>query len=279
MFEITNIYKKIHYSLRIACALCFIGHGCFGIITKEIWTNYFAVFGIGHQVSFTLMPYVGLIDILCGIMILIYPIRAVVVWLVIWGFVTALLRPLSGEPFAEFLERFGNFGAPLALLISSGSIVKNIKSLRLPLQEDVFTGRETISRLITCLRFVVFFLLFGHGWLNLMEKQSVLQQYNALGFQNPVNTAQIIGLFEMAAATAILVKPFRYFVLLLFFWKVTSEFFYPKYEVFEWIERAGSYGSILALWFALNARVQLFEKARPIFFHNRILNTLRSHLN
>ena len=28
-----------------------------------------------------------------------------------------MMRPLSGEPFAEFMERAGNYGAPLALLL------------------------------------------------------------------------------------------------------------------------------------------------------------------
>jgi hypothetical protein len=27
-----------------------------------------------------------------------------------------------------------------------------------------------------------------------------------------------------------------------------SEIFYPQYTLFEWIERGGSYGSLLALW-------------------------------
>ena len=112
--------QRMYYTLRIASAMCFIGHGCFGIITKPIWSNYFGVFGIEPGTSFHLMPVVGSIDILMGIIILFYPLRAIIMWLVIWGVITALLRPLSGEPFAEFIERAGNFGAPLALIILSG---------------------------------------------------------------------------------------------------------------------------------------------------------------
>ena len=59
--------QKIHYTLRVAIAMCFIGHGAFGIITKEIWTHYFAVFGIGHTLAYKLMPPVGVVDILLGI--------------------------------------------------------------------------------------------------------------------------------------------------------------------------------------------------------------------
>ena len=53
-----ELNQKIHYTLRIASAMCFIGHGSFGIITKPIWCNYFAVFGVGHDLSYQLMPLV-----------------------------------------------------------------------------------------------------------------------------------------------------------------------------------------------------------------------------
>ena len=81
----TGIEKKIYYTLRIASAMCFIGHGAFGIITKAIWCNYFGVFGIGHDTAYTLMPYVGTMDICMGLLILFYPLRIVFGWLVIWG--------------------------------------------------------------------------------------------------------------------------------------------------------------------------------------------------
>src|SRR5579864_3090610 len=125
MLDLTQT-QKIHYTLRIAVAMCFIGHGAFGIITKPIWCNYFAVFGIGHDLAYRLMPILGTVDILLGISLLIYPTRAVFAWLVGWGIITALLRPLSHESFAEFIERAGNFGAPLALLLLSGR-AKNLK--------------------------------------------------------------------------------------------------------------------------------------------------------
>src|ERR1700761_7970276 len=121
-----TLEQKLHYTLRLAIAMCFIGHGAFGIITKPIWVNYFAVFGIGHDMAYHLMPILGTADILLGLSILFYPTRAVLSWLVIWGLVTAFLRPMSGEPFAEVIERAGNFGAPLTLLILSG-FGKNIK--------------------------------------------------------------------------------------------------------------------------------------------------------
>ena len=231
--------------------MCFMGHGAFGIITKAIWSNYFGVFGIGHDMSFRLMPLVGTIDILMGIIILFYPLRAIISWLVIWGIITALLRPLSGEPFPEFIERAGNFGAPLALIILSGGFTLDPRKLFKPISPDLQAGIDTIRLVKICLCFVVCFLFIGHGWLNLIEKKGLLDQYIMLGFSNRGTTVQCIGLFEIIAGLSVLIRPIRSIVLILFIWKVTSELFYPQYEVFEWIERGGSYGSILALWFAL----------------------------
>jgi hypothetical protein len=258
-----NIQQKIYYTLRLAAAMCFIGHGAFGIITKPIWCNYFAVFGIGHDLVYHLMPLVGLLDILMGIVILVYPIRAVFVWLVIWGMVTAMLRPLSGEPFAEFIERAGNFGAPLVLLILFGGIGKKIRSIFTPIDTDADFDAKTFNRVIICLRIIVFLLLVGHGWLNVIGKKGLLNQYNALGFSSAGNIALTIGIIEIIAAFAVLIRPFRKMVLVLIIWKMTSELFYPHYELFEWIERGGSYGVMLALWFALdpNASFKFKNKA------------------
>ncbi len=232
--------------------MCFIGHGAFGIITKPIWVNYFGVFGIGHDTAWQLMPWVGMVDILLGLAMLFYPVRAVFVWLVIWGTTTALLRPLSGEPFAEFIERAGNFGAPLALLVFAGLKIPSVKSFFTPVRDNIRTDIRTTERLVLCLRVVTFLLIAGHGWLNLIEKKTFLDIYRSLGFANPGTTAQAIGLFEIIAAFAILIRPVRSVVLMIFCWKVLSEIFYPHYGLFEWIERGGSYGTLLALWFALS---------------------------
>ena len=239
--------QKIYQVLRIAVAMCFIGHGAFGIITKPIWCNYFAVFGIGKDVAFKLMPFVGSIDILFGLIMLVFPIRAVAWWLVIWGIVTASLRPLSGEPFAELIERGGNFGAPFVLLLLTGFNKNIFKKITPPDHVD----EKTFSRIILSLQIIVFLLLAGHGWLNLLEKKGLIQQYTSLGFSNQQQIAHVVGTIEILAGIAIFIKPLRLMVFSLLFWKMISEFFYPHWELFEWVERGGSYGCILALWFAV----------------------------
>jgi hypothetical protein len=245
--------KYIYYILRIAAAMCFIGHGAFGIITKPVWCNYFAVFGIGHNMAYHLMPIVGTIDILMGLSLLVYPIRAVAAWLVVWGLVTASLRPLSGEAFAELIERAGNFGAPLALLILCGTgqgLLSWFKKIEVP-GYDRGSRLRTVQIVLQC---VTFLLLAGHGWLNLIDKKGLIAQYTSLGFHNPQQLALIAGLAEIAMALLVLIKPLRPLLLVFIVWKIGTEFFYPHWELFEWIERGGSYGTLLALWFTLDAK-------------------------
>ena len=242
--------QNAYYALRVASAMCFIGHGAFGIITKPIWCNYFAVFGIGHDTAYHLMPILGTVDILMGLIILFYPVRIIVGWLVVWGLVTAALRPLSGEPFAEMIERAGNYGAPLILLILCGTGT-GIASWFRKLDEP---GHERAKRLGTArkeLQVVVFLLLTGHAWLNLLGKKSLLSQYASLGFHDPHQVAMIAGYIEIVMALIILIKPVRPLLLVILAWKMGTELFYPHWEVFEWVERGGSYGTLLALWFTL----------------------------
>ena len=243
--------KKVHYTLRFAAAMCFIGHGTFGIITKQIWLNYFAVFGIGPDMGNQLMPILGAVDILMGISLLLYPTRAILLWLVVWGAVTALCRPLSGEHFAEAIERAGNYGTPLTLLILSGFSGKRISGWFTWINPDKLVNEKTLATATTCLRIVVFLLLAGHGWLNMVEKKGLLSQYASLGFSNIVPVAHSAGIFEIIGALTVLIKPLRPVLMVLLAWKMGTELFYPHWEAFEWIERGGSYGAILALWFIL----------------------------
>lgn len=243
--------KKLFHTLRIGVAMCFIGHGAFGIITKQIWCNYFAVFGVGETTAYSLMPVVGSFDIIMGILMLVYPMRIVPGWLVFWGVFTALLRPLSHEPFAEFIERAGNYGVPFALLILLGS-GRSFKDWFSRINSNISADDKTINRVAWCLRITVFLLLAGHGWLNVIQKQGLLNQYASIGISNPGLTAQFIGIFEIIAAFTVLIKPLRQILIPLLIWKAISELFYPKYEFFEWVERGGSYAAILGLWFIVN---------------------------
>ncbi len=109
----------LSWTLRITCSLCLIGHGAWGIITKADYLPFFSLFSIDRTSAYRLMPLIGLTDITMALIILLRPMRFVLVWMFVWAVWTALLRPLAGMGWWEFLERAGNYGAPFAYLCLS----------------------------------------------------------------------------------------------------------------------------------------------------------------
>lgn len=111
-----NSLKKAEWALRLAVAGEFIGHGVLALEGKKDWVGWFAHFGISDPALATkLLFIIGLSDILLAALILIRPVRVLLLWMAFWGFWTALLRPIVGQPVWDFIERFSNWGAPLAL--------------------------------------------------------------------------------------------------------------------------------------------------------------------
>ncbi|HZX50159.1 MAG TPA: DoxX family membrane protein [Candidatus Paceibacterota bacterium] len=116
-----NNTKLVSWVLRIAVAGEFIGHGVFAIQGKQAWIEWFAAFGVGDpEVAKQLLFLVGIVDIVLAVLVLIRPIPLALLWMAIWGFWTALIRPIVGEPIWDFIERSANWGAPLALLLIVG---------------------------------------------------------------------------------------------------------------------------------------------------------------
>ena len=116
-----NNAKIIEWVLRIAVAGEFIGHGVFALQGKKEWIGWFSTFGISDVgLATQLLFLVGVMDVALAILILIKPVRLALLWMVFWGFWTALLRPIVGEPIWDFIERWANWGAPLALLLLVG---------------------------------------------------------------------------------------------------------------------------------------------------------------
>ncbi len=113
--------KKVQWVLRIAVFGSFLGHGMFALQGKAQWIGWIQqLAGVDASTAATLLTMVGLLDILVSLVVLIKPIRVVLLWATLWGFWTALVRPLVGEPFWDFVERSANWGAPLALLLILG---------------------------------------------------------------------------------------------------------------------------------------------------------------
>ena len=113
--------NKISWILRIAVAGEFLGHGVFALQGKQTWIGWIQqLTGAGDILAAKILLGVGLLDILVALIVLIKPLKPVLIWAAFWGFWTALVRPLVGEPVWDFVERWANWGAPLALLLLLG---------------------------------------------------------------------------------------------------------------------------------------------------------------
>ncbi|MGB0460355.1 MAG: hypothetical protein ACPGH0_04170 [Opitutales bacterium] len=95
--EIDTVQKQLHWTLRITVALCFIGHGAWGLITKSGWLPFFASQGIEPAIAWKLQPLIGAFDILMAVLLLVQPRRIILVWMFLWALWTAALRPLAGN--------------------------------------------------------------------------------------------------------------------------------------------------------------------------------------
>lgn len=120
--------KKVEWVLRVAVFGSFLGHGVFALQHKAQWLGWIEqMTGASPETAITLLTMVGALDVLVAFVVLFKPIRVVLLWAALWGFWTALVRPLVGEPIWDFVERWANWGAPLALLLMLGWPHGNLK--------------------------------------------------------------------------------------------------------------------------------------------------------
>ena len=113
--------KKVEWVLRIAIAGEFFGHGMLALGGKADWVPWIQHFiNISTAGATQLLFFIGLLDLLVALIVLIKPIKVVLLWAIFWGFWTALVRPLVGASYLDFVERWANWGAPLALLLIMG---------------------------------------------------------------------------------------------------------------------------------------------------------------
>ena len=232
--------------LRCGAALCFIGHGAFGFITQAAWLPYFAVAGIPESVAWQLMPWIGAVDVLAGMAVLFAPRRSALLYMTIWGAWTAMLRPLAGQSGFEALERAGNYGVPLALLLMFGGLHLSRQSLLTKLGDPIGDARS-LGAVRAILRWTTCLLLAGHGALGVLGKEMLNEHYANIGL--PATTTALVGGFELALAAAIAVRPAVALLVFVAAWKLTTEslFLLAGDPIWEVVERAGSYAAPLAL--------------------------------
>lgn len=247
--------RALWWTLRVGAALCFIGHGAFGIITKEAWLPFFALVGIGRDAAFTLMPAIGTIDIAIGISVLFAPRPAALLYMSVWSLWTAALRPLTGDPVFEMLERAGNYGVPLAMLLICWPRTPRewlTAAVPRPLTPDLQRTLRTALIATTAL------LLVGHGALGIRGTSTLTSHYVALGVApaSAASTAALVGWLELALVAALVLRPSASLALALVAWKMATESLWlvAGAPVWEFVERAGSYAAPLALALVIGVR-------------------------
>ena len=108
--------RKIEWLLRVGVAGEFAGHGLLAIGGKADWIKWIGqMIRVDVPTATTLLLWVGIFDVVVAIIALVRPVRPVLLWAAVWGFWTALVRPLVGIGWLDFVERSANWAAPLAL--------------------------------------------------------------------------------------------------------------------------------------------------------------------
>ena len=113
-------FSQSELVLRIGIFGTFVGHGVFALLIKKAWIPYLTIVGFSEQTAQTLLLLMGIFDLIIACLALFKPLKIVLIWATIWGFSTALIRPITGEPIWDFVERSANWAAPLALLLIQG---------------------------------------------------------------------------------------------------------------------------------------------------------------
>ena len=108
--------KKIEWLLRIGVAGEFIGHGLLAIEGKKDWIGWISqMIHVDASTATTLLLFIGIADVIMALIVLVKPIRPLLLWMAVWSFWTALVRPIVGVGWLDFIERSANWAAPLAL--------------------------------------------------------------------------------------------------------------------------------------------------------------------
>jgi len=103
--ELKNIdYKKTILLLKIAIALTFIPHGLFAMDVLNLPGQFvdmtILILGINETQATIFLFVVGLLDVILSVIIFVPKIsKYALVYMVVWGFLTAMARPIAGYNF------------------------------------------------------------------------------------------------------------------------------------------------------------------------------------
>ncbi len=247
-----DLQTRLHWVLRVTAACCFIGHGAWGVITKEGWLPFFRSQGIPDEIAWKLMPIIGAFDIIMAILLLIKPRRIIIVWMILWALWTAILRPISGTPgMWEFWERAGNYLPPFMLLLMGGAFAMHWKDW-LSGYTETKLSEDKIGVIHFICRLTIGLLLIGHGGFGaFVEKDMLINHFASIGLPADVAFIKAVGWFEIILGVVVFFLPLVPILWFVFVWKAITEFLYVTegglINIFEFIERWGDYGTPIAL--------------------------------
>lgn len=258
----------IFWILRIAVGMNFLFHGAWGVVGREAWLPFFAFAGIGPDAAEILQRLIGVMDITFGLIALFKPTRSALLFMVIWGVWTAMLRPLTGTAWWYFLERSGNFAPPLAMLLYAGG-AQSIKAWIWPYATPKLTESK-IEIIKWVLRGGIAAQLISHGMYGVVEgKQLLIDHFASVGLPGPWMNPEIFligtGWIEIGLGVLILVKPLRSALVIIMIWEVFLGLLYlisglpvsehpQAFHIFRTLERFGDYAAPVGLFVLMTYR-------------------------
>ncbi|MDF5758830.1 hypothetical protein [Spongiactinospora sp. TRM90649] len=256
-----SVTTRLYWLLRIGVSIEFIGHGWAGLSRSRAWLPYYDLFGISPDVALNYLMYVtGAVDIIVGLLILFWPARVLLLHTTVWGVFTALLRPTVGEGWWEFLERGGNYGMPLALLIMAGWGGWSLRRWVERVDRPAAISDRTLIAMHWAMRGGLAMLLIGHGGFGAFEHKRYWYDFFAFfglgkATVDSANLMVLVGGFEILLGLAILLKPWRPLLLFVLVWKLGTELLRPLVgqEWFQFVERDGDYVLPVALYISAAA--------------------------
>lgn len=218
--------KALDLIFRISIFMTMAGHGFHGVFKggKQGWLQFFAGpdamigFNLFEPHAWTIMPIIGIVDILIGLYVLVRPSRYALLHAGLWAFVTAFFRPLAdatglagGHLLSGLLERTYNFGPALILLglsLYSTHILDAFNSIHGFFVERVrfprVTEREAIA-LRDVLAGLMAIALVGHAIYCLVDGSGTVGRHLVAFGHDKVLGLQVLGVLQLAAAALILV--------------------------------------------------------------------------
>ncbi len=114
--------RTVGLVLRVSIALLLVGHAGFGAFQhKAGLLNMYAKAGFPASIGqVSLAPAIGWFELVLAAAVLLKPFRSLLVFVCVYKIASELLYPGTGSYWWEFIERGGDYTAPIALTLITG---------------------------------------------------------------------------------------------------------------------------------------------------------------